>query len=86
MEGETPSDGGDGDKGGKFPNDFDEEKVQVTIATKPAVQDTGAIKHGFKRPDPPNLWYKRPEPPNLRYKRPEPPNLRYKRPEPPNLR
>ena len=36
MEGEIP---GDGDKGGKFPNDFD-EKVQETVVTKPVVQGT----------------------------------------------
>ena len=51
IEGEIPY---EGDKGGKFPNDFDEEKVQViratkpvvqeTVATKPAVQETGATK------------------------------------------
>ena len=49
MEGEIPGDGGDGDKGGEFPDDFDEEKVQVTVATKSVVQET----------KPPNLWYKR---------------------------
>ena len=48
VEGEIPGDDGDGDKGGKFPNDFDEEKVQETGATKPAVQ-------GYKSPEPPNL-------------------------------
>ena len=48
VEGETP---GDGDKGGEFPDDFDEEKVQETRVTKPVVT------RDWK---PPNLRYKRP--------------------------
>ena len=41
VEREIPGDGSDGDKGG---NDFDEEKVQVTRADKPAVQETVVTK------------------------------------------
>ena len=44
VEGEIPGDGGGGNKGGKFPKDFDEEKVQETEATKPVVQETVATK------------------------------------------
>ena len=43
VEGEIPGDGGDGDKGGELPNDFDEEL--------PNDFD--------RRPEPPNLWWLR---------------------------
>ena len=60
FKGEIPGDGGDGDNGGKFPNDFDEEKVQEIGATKPALQETGATKPAVQETGATNLWYKRP--------------------------
>ena len=63
LEGETPGDGGDGDKGGEFPNEKANETSEIIIPQDGGRRHSDCQSNHQEDKEPlvpaPNLWYKR---------------------------